>query len=68
MSLLLQCTFSVQIHTKGDKVMFFINDSMVADSLKEISGRVHSKTGPIKVIVRPSDPPLPRKGMENGGT
>ena len=47
--------------------MFFISDSMAADSLKEISGRIHSKTGPIKILVHPSDPPRPRKGMDNGG-
>lgn len=57
----------VQVHTKADKVMFFINDSMAADSLKEVSGRIQSKTGPIKVIVHASDPPLPRRGMDNGG-
>lgn len=58
----------VQVHTKGDKVMFFINDPMAADSLKEISGRIQSKTGPIKVFVHASDPPLRRKGTDNGGT
>lgn len=47
--------------------MFFINDSMAADSLKGISGRIQSKTGPIRVVVHASDPPLPRRGMDNGG-
>ena len=43
--------------------MFFVNDSRAAGELREL-GTVQSKSGPLKIAVKPSDPP---KGKRDGG-
>ena len=50
-------TVTLQLHVLGNKMMFFINGSEVAEALKEIDGKLQSESGPLRVFIKPSDRP-----------
>ena len=50
-----------QCHVLGDKTIFFIEDHDTAMKLKQL-GNLPSAGGELRVVVKPSPPPLQGKG------
>ena len=57
------CLF--QWHVLGDKTIFFIEDQNIAMKLKQL-GTLHSSGGELRIVVKPSPPPMQGRSNENG--
>ena len=55
------CNVIFQWHVLGDKTIFFIEDQNTAMKLKQL-GNLPSSGGELRVVVKPSPPPMQGRG------